>query len=228
LSDEHVFRLEVAMHDAGRMRGRESATGCDELRPDLLPVVPGLAQPCAQRLAFDQLHGNEKVGACDPGVIDRRDVGMRQLGHRSRFAHQARRALVRIVVRSDAHQLDRELAPELRIVRLVDRAHATCAEGGKDDVPADLLADPHDVAGIALKRQFSRARILVRDVVEPRPAGSTWSGFERGRYQQRDELAAPRAVVRVRVHFGAPQHGQPARHEVGCGVLVDAALRFAR
>jgi hypothetical protein len=67
---------------------------------------------------------------------------MREPSHRSRFADQATARMLGIAVRDGVgvHQLHRDVARELGIVRLVDHAHAARADASEHAIASDLHA----------------------------------------------------------------------------------------
>jgi len=121
--DEDVLGFDVAMDDPRAMRRRDPAPGGDEALEDLARRSR-LGQPRGERRALDQLHRDVRAVTVAAGVVDRDDVGMRELRERAAFAHEPLDAEVQLGV----DQLDRDRAIELRIVTGVDRAHAAVAE----------------------------------------------------------------------------------------------------
>ena len=99
-------------------------------------------EPPTQRFAVEEL-GNQigrmhrpslivhHVGAAD--VVHRDDVGMVDGGDRARLPLEPRQA-IRVARERGRQDLDRDVAPEPRVARLVDDAHATGADKGHDFV----------------------------------------------------------------------------------------------
>ena len=117
------------MDDAGAMRGGEPIAGLHERRDDLAPRVR-LLEPRRERRAAHELHDDEDLAVDRADLVDRHDIGMRELGHRLGLAHQphaGRRAGVAV-----AHDLDRDVAIEVGIVGLEHDAHAAGAELADD------------------------------------------------------------------------------------------------
>ena len=79
-ADDHVVRLEVAVHQAGFVRRGESLTGLAKDPEDLGPRSLGPVEPLTQILAGHQLHRDEGVALVLADLVDRDHVGMRQLG----------------------------------------------------------------------------------------------------------------------------------------------------
>ena len=138
VADEHILRLEVAVHEAAVMGGGETLGRLREHVEDLAQAALRRGQPLAQAPAVDELHGDEDVVADLADVVDRDHVRVRQLGHRLRLAHEPLLRLGAVIDRAQA--LDGDEATELRIVGLVDHAHATLAEQVDDQEAADELA----------------------------------------------------------------------------------------
>ncbi len=87
-SDEHIVGLEVAMNDAGGMRGGEAMTGGD-VGLDDLGDGSALLLPRAQALAAHHLHRDVGHAVRGADVVDGDHVGMVDLRHRARFAHES-------------------------------------------------------------------------------------------------------------------------------------------
>ena len=133
--DEHVLRLDVAMDDAGGVRGGEpsaapSSTSSSSSR------VRAIAGPLAQRHAVDQLHRDPDLVALGADVVDVADVRMRQPGERSALRGRAARGSA-CRRRRWRTTLIATGARELRILRAIDDAHAARAEHGVDPVAAE-------------------------------------------------------------------------------------------
>ena len=93
--DHDVLGLEVAVDDAGGVRGRQPAPGGDEHVQDLAPAARLRAQPLVDGLALDELHRDEDAIVDRAGVVDGDDVRVRQARDGARLAQQARAALGR-------------------------------------------------------------------------------------------------------------------------------------
>ena len=65
--------------------------------------------------------------SCSSIVVDRADVGVVQRGGRARLALEALERL-RVAAELLGQELQRDAAAELRVLRLVDDAHAAAAE----------------------------------------------------------------------------------------------------
>ena len=76
--DHDVLGLEVAVDDAGGVRGRQAPAGGEEDRANLRPGAGLAAQPRRQRLTFDELHRDEDAVVDRADVVDHDDVGVRE------------------------------------------------------------------------------------------------------------------------------------------------------
>src|SRR4029079_15916855 len=87
-----VFRLDVAMNDAGLMRGSERARSfdCDF---EHLCQLPSALHALAQRGAVYELGGNEARVAVSSDVMNRKDVRMVQSGSSLGFLNEALQAI---------------------------------------------------------------------------------------------------------------------------------------
>ena len=92
-----------------------------------------------ERGALDELENQEANAVSFLEAVDRADVGMVQRREHPRFALEARESIG--MARERRRQnLDRDIAPELRVVRTVHFAHAARAEQRVQAIPADRLA----------------------------------------------------------------------------------------
>ncbi|HEU0032763.1 MAG TPA: hypothetical protein VFQ53_19160 [Kofleriaceae bacterium] len=170
---DRVVRLEVAMDDPRGVRGREPRGALREHVDDRGGRGPGLGEPRAQRPPGDVLHRDEHAVVPAADVEHADDV--RMIDPRERAA-LAEHPLLDERVLGDAglrlHELDRQLAIELAIVRAVDDAHRAGTELAGDRVAIDELADRgqrvprHDRLGAAARRLGQRdpARLAGIDV----------------------------------------------------------------
>ena len=91
MREKDVLRLEVAVNHAGLVRAREATR--DLLHePGGLAVRerPAAAQPRAERLALDKIHGDVRHSVRDAEVEETRDVGALQGRGDLRLAGKAR------------------------------------------------------------------------------------------------------------------------------------------
>src|SRR6185436_9013324 len=111
-------------------------------------------QPLAERLALEQLHGDEQLAVLLADVVELADVRMVDAGGRPRLALEA--PARGVVAAQGAHLLERDGAAEPLVPGCVDDAHAALAERARHGV----VPDPGREA---------RARPAVRS--RARPAG---------------------------------------------------------
>src|SRR5262249_39935794 len=121
-SDYHVGRLEIAMDDSGRVGAGESVGNLNGI---VKSVSQGEAIPADQlveRLARDELHGNEVRAVRRADVVDVDDVGMIEGGGGLGFLEEAALAL-RAGSGIGAQNFDGHWAVEVRIEGAIDHAH---------------------------------------------------------------------------------------------------------
>ena len=70
--DQHVARLEVAVDEAGGVRGREPAPGLQEQATIASRVGLLRVEPVVERRAVDVLHDDVELAVVDADVVDRR------------------------------------------------------------------------------------------------------------------------------------------------------------
>ncbi len=140
LAEQHVVGLEVAVHQARRVRGRQPSPGGDEHIQHLAPVTRASAEPALERSAAQELHGQEHLSVEDADVVHGDDVRVRQPRHRLRLAQQPRARRVLLTLLAPLEQLERDLSIELRIVGAVDDAHRAAADAFDDQIAADTGA----------------------------------------------------------------------------------------
>ena len=131
-----VVGLDVAMHDAGRVRRCQRRGGLDGDLENLAQRQLATLQALAQRFAFDQLRDDVARLVVIADFVNGQDVRVVQRRRRARLLQEAGDALG-IGTQALEQELDRHRPAERRIVRLVDLAHAAAAEQGADLVTAD-------------------------------------------------------------------------------------------
>src|SRR4029453_18957923 len=94
--DEDVFRLEIAVHDALFVRGRETAGDQDGDLDGLPRWHRSVGEALPERPALEQLRHRVRGAVVSAHVMDREDVRVRQRGDRTRFAFEPR-APIRIL-----------------------------------------------------------------------------------------------------------------------------------
>ena len=134
--DHDVRRLDVAMHDAGGVRGLER-------RGDLCPVLQRsrqrqrpLAEQCGERYAVDELHGDEGRPLVLADFVNRDDVGMVQRRSGASFLNEAAMP-VGIGGGVGGKDFDRDPAAETGVNRAVNDAHSSPSDFPFDAVVRD-------------------------------------------------------------------------------------------
>jgi hypothetical protein len=106
---------QVAVDEAGVVRGGQPAAGLHERGEDLGVGAGRALHPGGEVGAADQLHRDEHVIALDADVVHADDVGVGEPRHRHALAPQAIGAGAIEVTAARAQHLDRDLAIELGI-----------------------------------------------------------------------------------------------------------------
>ena len=152
---EDVRGLEVAVRDRLRVGGGE-AMGHVHRGLDRLPQRQGaLAQPLAQRLAFEQLRDDVGATAVGPHVVDDDHVRVGEGGDGSRLPLESAEA-VPIAGDVVGEDLDRHVATEPRVARAVDLTHPP----GPDEVEDLVRSQP--CSGREGQGLTSRCRSMIR------------------------------------------------------------------
>ena len=142
--------LNVAVHDAGRVRGGQAGAGLHEHAEDVPPGARAGGEPLADGLAADQLHGDVHGVPDGADLVDVDDVGMRDAGEGLGLAQQSGLAEAGpLAAQAGQHELDGELALELLVVGGIDDAHAALAEFAQHDEATDArgwLQSPRNMA----------------------------------------------------------------------------------
>src|SRR5579859_4413485 len=99
-----------------------------------------------ERLAFEQLHGDEALAIRFADVIEGTDVGMVQGGGGAGLALKALERL-RIARKIFRKKFERDVAAQASVLGLVNDAHAACAQLGENAVVRDGLADHAGLCG---------------------------------------------------------------------------------
>ena len=138
--EKNIRGLDVAMHDSLRVR-RVEAVG--DLNADLqeLRNFDGLSVDAVfERLALEQLHGDERTAFEFADIVNGADVGMIERGRGARFAAET---LDGLSVLGDVvgKEFQRDTAAEARVLGFVDHAHSAAAQFFQDAVVGDGAAD---------------------------------------------------------------------------------------
>ena len=157
--EHQVLRLEIAVENTERVRAVEAIGNSVQDAESLVdPKWTGASQPLSNRLALDELHGDEKLaigGAIE--IVDLRNARMADLGREQRLAPKA---VLRIDVLSDlgVQKLDGCLAAEVDMLREVDGPHAAGTEKAQQPVASGKrLSDTVHDGPAALRKSGPRA-----------------------------------------------------------------------
>ena len=135
VGQEDVRRLEIAVHDAVRVRERQRGRHRVDDAGDRRPAAAGRRCSRASRSRPCEVLHDEvgtRVGR-DVEVEDLDDVGMAKLRHDLGFAAEAReRVLVLRQLREQ--QLHRELPGQAGVLGQIDLAHRAAADAAADDI----------------------------------------------------------------------------------------------
>jgi hypothetical protein len=206
--DQHVVGLEVAVHEARGVDGREPASGLHVEVDDLLPGLAALG--VAQGRAADPMHDDVKVALGLAGVVDRDDVRVGELGEHAGLAEQPDALGLEVVGVVLAQDLDRDLLVEVGVATEEDRALAPAAEHAVDGVLAQQRR--HD-AGLAHRLLVGAVQGAGAVVVDHR--GDDVAALAVG-----DPAAGAALGAGVVVHgaAGGQRHLVPKRLREGLGV----------
>ena len=133
--DEHVRRLEIAVDDAAGVQRRERRENPEADGHCLSHAHRSATEALRQRLALEELHGDEQLAAFLADFIDLTDVRMIDARGRSRFPPEPPASCV--VVCQRRHGLERDGPLEPLVPRRVHHAHAAFAELACDCVVTD-------------------------------------------------------------------------------------------
>ncbi len=190
------------------MGGGDPARGLQVGVDDLPPRSADL--PGADRLAVDQLGGDEHLAHRLADVVHGQHVGVLQPGQRARLAQQARAGVG--VGAVGAQQLDGDPALELGIPRRPHQAHRAGPERLLEPIAAQLV-----VALVRLERDHRGDGLAAAGAgVEVGGQGRTFTSGERPGVEQRDQLVLARARTRRagvavrRLRTAERIHGRPS------------------
>ena len=106
-------------------------------------------EPCRQRFALEQLHGNEQLAVGFADFVKLTHVGMRHAGRCARLAPEA---LTRQLIAGATHHLEGDATLEPFVGRGVDHAHAAFAELGHHAIVSNCV-------GHVVVKRFYTARV---------------------------------------------------------------------
>ena len=138
--DQHVARLDVAVHEAARVRGVERRCDLSDQRDRPRGLQPAVAaKHRAEIAALDEPHRDVDVPVRLAGGVDRDHVRMVDARGQLRFAQDAvARGLVVHEPRREHLQCDGSC--QMAVDGAEDLAHATAPDQALERVPGDLVA----------------------------------------------------------------------------------------
>ena len=145
--DEQIRRLDVAVDNAGRVRGVERVGDLDGDRQQFVECELPLREALLQRGPLQDLHDEEWAAVLVADVVNGADAGVVQRGGGPRLALEPgqRLAIIRQIGRK---KFERDEAPQARVLGLVDDAHPAAAEPLDNAVVGERLTDERIVAQV--------------------------------------------------------------------------------
>jgi hypothetical protein len=134
--EKDVLGLQVPVHDAALVRGRESAGDLQREVDRLARVERRPGEPRPQGLSLEELRDGVGDVALDAEIVDGEDVRMRQGGDRLGFPLEAR-ARFRVAREMLWQDLDRDVAIQLRVAGAIDLSHPARAQRRQNLVRAE-------------------------------------------------------------------------------------------
>ncbi len=133
--DEQILGLEIAVHDAAGVRGREPARDLNRIVDGPANGQRSVRQFVAERPAFEQFVDDKGRAVVLAGVEHHQDVGVVEGARRARFLRESPEPFR--VGRDIARQrLEGDIAPEPHVPRPIDDTHAAFAYRADDFVRA--------------------------------------------------------------------------------------------
>ena len=145
------------MHDAGAVRRIEAVGDPDRDVHDLGHRQPVVQQVGVERLALEQLHGDERLAVLFADLVNRADVRMIERRGRARLEPEALGGL-RVALQIVRQELQRDVPAQRQVLGLVDDAHAAGPDAVQDPVVGDLSAFESAHAG-DVRRQPDGAHV---------------------------------------------------------------------
>ena len=124
---EHVGRLEIAVHDAGLVRGVECIGNLNRQREQFVDRQAMGVQVVAQGSAVEPFHRDERPARVLTNLVDGADVGMIQRRRGSGFTSEALDR-TSIVSELGREELERNLATERQVLGEEHDTHSAAAK----------------------------------------------------------------------------------------------------
>jgi hypothetical protein len=139
LGDEDVCGLDIAMDDSFRVRGFESVGNLNPEIEKLLGLECAAFDAVLERLAFEQLHGDEWLAIVFANFVYGANIGMIQTRRGASFALEPLESLLIFSYRF-RQKFQRHQPPQLGIFGLEDHTHPAAAKLFDDSIVRDFRA----------------------------------------------------------------------------------------
>ena len=148
--EHQIRRLEVAMDDAGGVRGGQCIGDLGQDTRGVSDRQRTARQSSRERLSVVVRHGDERLAAGLAHLVDSRDVRVIERARGPRLAQEAGGGFG-IAAGGGRQELQRDLASQVEIFGEIDRPHPACSDVAQDSVVRDGCAD-HLVAIVCDRR----------------------------------------------------------------------------
>jgi hypothetical protein len=208
--EEHIRWLHVSVHEAAAVQQRQRRQNRRRRLDRLDGRERSTFQTGRERLPLEQLHGDERLTRRFADFVNLTDVWMVHLRERARFSlepvHRAR------IVYGRSQRLDRDLAPEFRVVSAIDETHAAAAKQAFDSVAAQDRTCLHNARGSISGRLGRIRECLISSRHRGETVGRRVACEERFQFLPQGLVTTPRPV----------QKSAPLLDGQGARVLVNA------
>ena len=133
--EEHIGWLEIAMDDPAGVQRRERRKHAEADRQCFGHAHRPAPQSLGERLALQQLHGDEQVAAVFADLVDLTDIGMIHTGRGAGFTPES--LARRLIIAERRHRLQRDGTRQAFIARCVHHAHAAFTQFSSDGIVPD-------------------------------------------------------------------------------------------
>ena len=154
--EEHVGRLQIPMHETAPVQRRQRRQHAERDRQGVGHAQRAAPEAVAQRLALEELHGNEQRAGVLADFVNLADVRMVDARGRPGFAPEALPR--RLVVCRRRHRFYRHDTLEPFVACGIDDAHAAFPELAGDGVVADAGRKARAIVRIRRRRRGLRRR----------------------------------------------------------------------
>src|ERR1700677_1025254 len=163
--DHKIGSLEIAMDDAGAMRGSDSAQRLLEDRYGLVcrdwPAPP---DQLLEALAVDEFHHCDRCAVVAEIVEEQRNVRVIERALHARFLTEALDE-GRVVAGFGAHHFNRDLPVEVQVERLVNDAHRAATDEFQNSIVVYDFADHDRYRGLTCAAAASARSLRLSDCI---------------------------------------------------------------